>query len=120
MNTLLAVSQLELGLVESPMLAEVNETHLWTYRVKGLKNNDAFSILFDSGASHSFTNCKEDFVTPLEPTDMEIGGFLGSTSQTNFVGMVEWKVHDEQGRTHVLRTQAYYVLDGYRQLFSPQ
>jgi hypothetical protein len=35
---------------------------------------DSYSILVDNGASHSFTNCKADFVGTPEPINRQVIG----------------------------------------------
>ena len=75
-------------------------------------------IIFDSGASASFTNDLTDFEGPLTPIDARVSGYTEATAATG-KGMVVWRMHDTSGKLQFLRTEAIYVPKGRRRLFSP-
>ena len=78
------------------------------------------NFIFDTGASHTFTNKKSDFVEgTFEVIKEEAGGFVGS-APVEGVGEVAWKVLDDDGIERELRTLCFYVPKGNRRLFSPQ
>jgi hypothetical protein len=56
---------------------------------------DSYSILVDNGASHSFTNCKADFVAPPKPFHRRIHGL--KTGHASHIGTVSWSWADDDG-----------------------
>ena len=77
-------------------------------------------IVFDTGASLSVTPVLEDFVTPLE--DAKIGQMTGLADSVRIagIGWVEWTIRDVFGKSHTIRTEAYYIKQASIRLFSPQ
>jgi hypothetical protein len=57
---------------------------------------DSYTILIDNGASHSFTNCKADFVAPPEPYDRRVVGI--KTAQATHIGTVRWSWASDDGQ----------------------
>ena len=76
------------------------------------------NLIIDTGASTSFSNCRDDFIIMTEinePTQ----GFTGDGTAKG-VGLVKWQVIDKDGKQRELITDAVYVPNGTRRLFSPQ
>lgn len=81
---------------------------------------DDMPIVIDTGASFSVSPRREDFITPLEPSDvLSLRGLNGAVKVFG-TGLVEWEVQDARGTVRKLRTKAYYVPSGNVRLFSPQ
>jgi hypothetical protein len=59
-------------------------------------NIDSYPILVNNGASHSFTNCKADYVPPLNPFHRHVVGI--KSSQASHIGTVQWSWADDTGR----------------------
>jgi hypothetical protein len=78
-----------------------------------------FTLLFDTGATHSFTNNIDDFVTDLQTETMSVVGFIGNDATVMGSGTVQWTVHGSNGKTTIIRTEAYYVPAGHRHLLCP-
>jgi hypothetical protein len=78
-----------------------------------------FTLLFGTGATHSFTNHIDDFVTDLQTETMSVVGFIGNDATVMGSGTVQWTVHGSNGKTTNIRTEAYYVPAGHRCLFCP-
>ena len=76
-------------------------------------------IVIDTGASISCTPYENDFVTPLQPVNVQLNG-LSDTITVAGIGEVEWAIKDSLGNVGVVRTMAYYVPEGNIRLFSPQ
>jgi hypothetical protein len=79
-----------------------------------------FEVLFDTGATHSFTNEIGDFITKLHLETMTVGDFLGVDAPVVGSGTVQWHVTNHGGNLQNITTQAYYVPSGQRHLFCPQ
>jgi hypothetical protein len=79
-----------------------------------------FTLLFDTGATHSFTNNIDDFVTDLQTETMSVVRFIGNDTTVMGSGAVQWTVHGSNGKTTTIRAEAYYVPAGHRRLFCPQ
>ena len=78
-----------------------------------LSKDATFELIWDSGASHCITNCKDDF-----EGDFTKSGIMGKLLQGLGVGLkvqgtgtVSWTVLDRDGRPRTLRLKAYYVPD---------
>jgi hypothetical protein len=57
---------------------------------------DSYPILVDNGASHSFTNCKADYVAPPKPFHRRIHGL--KTGHASHIGTVGWSWADDDGQ----------------------
>jgi hypothetical protein len=75
-----------------------------------LKDEDTFSIIWDSGASICITHDTNDFVGKLQsPGTMT---YLKGVSKGLHIagkGQVVWTILDTQGRLQVLKVPVYYV-----------
>ena len=81
--------------------------------ISAIDNKDtSFDLLFDSGATHSFTNNLSDFVSPLSRVKMYINGFVGNAAHVNQKGTVEWQVLDDTGKYQTIRTEAHLYRKG--------
>jgi hypothetical protein len=80
----------------------------------------AFEILFDTGASHSFSFDKADFISEIRPEHITVGGFLGTNAAVLGSGTVLWTVQDDASKLCTIEAEAYYVPTGGRRLFCPQ
>ena len=76
-------------------------------------------VIFDTGATISFTHDKNDFVGSITPVKDNAKGFTGSAPVMGF-GTVEWTIQDRHGTYRTIKTTALYVPGGARRLFSPQ
>ena len=81
-------------------------------------NKDNLPIVIDSGASKGLTPNRSDFVS-FRPLNSKITG-LGSQSEISGVGIVEWKIFDQNNTQRTIRTEAYYVPSANIRLYSPQ
>jgi len=62
----------------------------------------------------------DDFIDVPKPTNRSILGLFGRTNN-NMEGTVEWKIEDDDGRTHTIRIPgSLYVPDATSRLLSPQ
>jgi hypothetical protein len=57
---------------------------------------DSYPILVDNGASHSFTNCKADYVAPPKPFHRRIHGL--KTGHASHIGTVSWSWATDDGK----------------------
>ena len=81
------------------------------HKVKeAMEPDSSFKIIWDSGASHSISNCREDFVGTVRPpglvkqlTGLARGLFIKG------VGTVAWTVLDINGKPRTLKMEAYFV-----------
>src|SRR3569832_498422 len=83
--------------------------------------NDVFSVCLDTGCSIGFTYSLDDFEEP------PVAGAYGSVKTMNDTstaitafGVVAWRVVDQTGREHVVRSPAYFVPNTTQRLLSPQ
>jgi hypothetical protein len=84
------------------------------------KEGPDFEILFDTGATHSFINDLNDFISDLKVETKSVGGFLGTDAPVMGSGTVQWHLQGDDGQKQTLTTEVYYVPSGQRQLFCPQ
>ena len=56
-------------------------------------------LMVDNGASASITPYLTDFISPLQPINSKVLG-IGGHAQATYKGTVQWKVQDDQGRSH--------------------
>jgi hypothetical protein len=83
-------------------------------------DTDSFAIMVDNCTSTSITNSLSDFIEQPKQTGMKIKGIGGNTDAT-MVGMVIWKVQDDQGQTHNIKLpNTYYTTSAPYHLLSPQ
>ena len=75
-------------------------------------------IVFDTGASTGVTPHRDDFID-FVPSDSSLTG-IAQTARVCGSGTVCWKIRDDFGEQHELRTKALYVPDAQVRLFSPQ
>jgi len=77
-------------------------------------------IVFDTGATISVSPYEHDFVTweSKNANDLSLRGVTSDTTVKGS-GTVEWRIRDNGGTVHVIRTCAYYVPNATAQLFSP-
>ena len=84
----------------------------------GIANGDEMPVVIDSGASRSLSPLRSDFVT-FTSVDSKISG-VGAQASIKGVGMVKWKVTDQNGVSHTIETMAYFVPAASIRLYSPQ
>ncbi|CAJ1930221.1 unnamed protein product [Cylindrotheca closterium] len=67
-------------------------------------------VIWDSGASHSLSPCKRDFIGPIQPAPigLRIKGIARGLHIAG-VGYVRWSFIDKTGRLRTLKVPAYYV-----------
>jgi hypothetical protein len=83
-------------------------------------DTDSYDILIDNCCSHSFTNCKEDFIEPPVKSRVKVRGYNGHTEST-MVGTVKWKIQDDNGKIHnFILPDTYYSSAVETRLLSPQ
>jgi hypothetical protein len=80
----------------------------------------SFEILFDAGATHSFTHDPDNFISEITPETISVGGFLRTDAPVLGSGTVQWQVLAPNGKSETITTEAYYVPSGQRWLFCPQ
>ena len=75
-----------------------------------LNNGASFEVIWDSGASHTITNDKNDFVGPIQSAGI-IKQLTGLAAGLNIkgVGTIAWSFHDQQGTLRTIQLPAYYV-----------
>ena len=84
----------------------------------GIANGDEMSVVIDSGASRSLSPLCSNFIT-FTSVDSKISG-VGAQASIKGVGMVQWKVTDQNGVSHTIETMAYFVPAASIRLYSPQ
>ena len=77
-------------------------------------------IVIDTGASVSITPILEDFVTPLDKTNIPEMRGVTELVQVIGTGTVEWTIRAPDNRICIIRTQAHYIPTADIRLFSPQ
>ena len=77
---------------------------------ESMSDDSSFRLVWGSGASHSISNNKGDFVEPLRSTGV-LKKLAGLAQGVNIqgVGRVEWTVTDVNGSPRTLSVDAYYV-----------
>ena len=81
------------------------------HKLKGAMSEDgSFRLIWDSGASHSITNKKSDFVGPIRSAGIvkTLTG-LAKGLWIRGIGTVGWTVVDVNGKPRTLKVEAYYV-----------
>ena len=83
-------------------------------------DNSNEALVFDTGASVSITNELSDFVS--WDAESDVPKLQGITTQAvvRGFGTVRWTVRDDNGRSHDIETDAYYVPAAKIRLLSPQ
>ena len=78
-------------------------------------------LIFDTGASFSVSPCLDDFISPPEPLNGQVGltDFNDNRTSASGIGWVEWTIRDSFGRSSIIRTQAYYVPGAAVRLLCP-
>ena len=97
------------------------------FKSKMSKNNpqayfdsDSFRIGIDNHSSKSISNCKRDFSGPIRPCNAVLNG-ISSRIKINGIGMVKWRILDDDGKPHVLSIHdCLYVPEAAIRLLSPQ
>ena len=74
--------------------------------------------MIDSGASQSLSPLCSDFIT-FTSVNSKISG-VGAQASIKGVGMVQWKITDQNGVSHTIETMAYFVPAESIPLYSPQ
>ena len=74
--------------------------------------------MIDSGASRSLSPLCSDFIT-FTSVNSKISG-VGAQASIKGVGMVQWKITDQNGVSHTIETMAYFVPAESIPLYSPQ
>ena len=83
-------------------------------------DTDSFPLLVDSGASYCITHCRDDFISPLIPTNTPVKGIIGK-SIARWKGTVKWSVADDEGVSHdFIIPNTYFVQESPIRLLSPQ
>ena len=81
------------------------------HKVKeAMPSDSSFKLIWDSGATHSITNNKSDFIGPIR----SVGFFKTLTGLARGllitgVGTVGWTVMDVNGKPRTLKVEAYLV-----------
>ena len=79
---------------------------------------DLFAIIVDSGASLSISPHKSDFIGPIQPVNLRLGG-MADGMIIEGRGKVEWSFKTQNGKTLTIKTLCYYVPDCKARLLSP-
>ena len=96
-----------LNLDESFLHAALTAPH----KLKGAMSQDgSFRLIWDSGASHSITNQKSDFIGPIRSAGIvkTLTG-LAKGLWIRGIGTVGWTVVDVNGKPRTLKVEAHYV-----------
>jgi hypothetical protein len=83
-------------------------------------HGEPFDVLFDTGATHSFTFDSNDFISEIKVETLSVGGFIGTDAPVVGSGTVQWQIVGSTGQLQTLTTEAYYIPTGQRRLFCPQ
>ena len=88
---------------------------------KNMFDTDSDYIGIDNRASACMSDDVTDFVGILRPTKRVVKGFAGSRTANLQVGIIEWKIEDDNGKVTKHRIpNSYYVPEGGVRLLSPQ
>lgn len=120
LQSYLELTHWKLQLVRSEADLSANSADPIQFSVSCFSSKATFEVLFDTGASHSFTHDLDDFISELRVETMSVGGFLGVDAPVVGSGTVQWNIRVEGGKTQTIITEAYYVPSGQRRLFCPQ
>ena len=94
------------------------------YNVSGGRfqtSDDLFQLVWDTGASHCITFCKEDFSSAINfYSQPRYASGLAKGLKILGEGTVEWKLQLNDGTTSVISLGAYYIPDCNRRLLCPQ
>ena len=83
-------------------------------------DTDSHPLCIDNCTSHLILNYIGDFVTPLKLMPHHITGIGGAIADLK-VGMVCWKIEDDQGQVHAIELpNTFYALTSPSSLLSPQ
>ena len=83
-------------------------------------DNVESAIVFDTGASVSISNTLSDFVRWDEKTDVPALQGITSQAPVQGSGTVRWTLSDDNNRSHIIETFAFYVPTVKVRLLSPQ
>ncbi len=87
------------------------------FRSNTVGNRKAFNVVWDSGASLSVTNDKNDFVS-FEPLDIYVDTVGRSDTKTCGIGMVKYNVISTNGELHTIISKAFYIPTAKQKLLS--
>ncbi len=94
------------------------------YNISGGSIQDTsklFQLIWDTGASHCITFCKEDFSGGISfYKEPKIATGLAQGLKILGEGQVNWEVQLNDGTMHVITLEAYYIPGANRRLLSPQ
>ena len=76
--------------------------------------------MFDTGATVSISNDRNDFISWDKKRDCQSLRGVTEEAKVQGFGIVEWKISDVGGRHQTIKTQYCYVPDAAVRLFSPQ
>ena len=80
----------------------------------------ASALLFNTGASSSFTDDLNDVVGELRLTNATVDAFGQKDIPVDGACTICWNVVDTNGKVRSILVEGYYVSQGTRKLFSPQ
>lgn len=83
-------------------------------------DEDDLPLIFDTGASVSVTPRRSDFISFNSDIAGNFLRGLSERAEVKGVGTVAWKVRDDQGRVHEIKTRAFWVPKADVRLLSPQ
>ena len=86
--------------------------------ISEMKNDDTFSIIWDSGASMCISGDKQDFVGKITPVQDAVVKGIVSGLKIEGIGRVRWSVLDTEGKLRHLVLPAYYVPKTRQRLLS--
>ena len=76
--------------------------------------------MVDNGASASITPYLTDFISPPQPINSKVKG-IGGHAQATYKGTIQWKIQDDQGRTHQFTLpNSYFVATAPSRILCPQ
>ena len=70
-----------------------------------------YPIIWDSGASVSITNSKEDFIDFNPEASLSSLNSLSGSHKVQGEGTVEWRFQDGNGMLRAIRMKAYYITE---------